>query len=139
MIAQSQARGERESGPLNVSRTRTAAARADDRGMGRLPPGEMGYLPFGEMLEYQEQPIRFLWRRCERYGRIFKTHLGVPTMVMVGPEANRFIHRDRRDAFLMKPDWPPYLRQMIGDEAMPLQDGEPFVRLRTLVRTRVFV
>jgi cytochrome P450 len=111
----------------------TAVERARERGIGRLPPGAMGHPPLGDILEYRRRPDQFLWTRYHRYGRIFKTHLGSPTVVMVGPDANRFILRDRREAFRMGAAWPAYLRFMVGDEAMSMQDGEPFLRLRTLV------
>ncbi len=57
-----------------------------------LPPGSYG-LPFiGETIAWRRNPLEFLRRRYERYGRIFRTSTyGYPEIAMLGPEANKFI------------------------------------------------
>lgn len=95
-----------------------------------VPPGSLGVPPLGEIAQYRRDPVGFLWRRYQRYGRVFKTHLGSPTVFMIGPEANRFILRDHSDLFSVGTAWPPFVRFMLGDEAMSLHDGDAYQRLR---------
>ncbi|WP_366557639.1 hypothetical protein [Okeania sp. SIO1I7] len=56
-----------------------------------LPPGSFGLPLIGETIDFIRDS-NFADRREQKYGTIFKTHiLGRPTIVMIGPEANRFI------------------------------------------------
>ena len=55
-----------------------------------LPPGSLGLPVIGETLAFLRAPGAFASSRMERHGRVFKTHLlGSPTVLLVGPEANR--------------------------------------------------
>lgn len=107
------------------------------RTLSPLPPGTLGKPVVGELRAWARDPVGFLWERYHRYGRIFKTNLGArhdgPVIFMIGPEANRFILHDRRDAFSWGKAAPQYLRVMFGDEPMAMKDGDPFLRLRTTI------
>lgn len=98
-----------------------------------LPPGSFGHPVSGEKAAFEKDPFGFLWERYRRYGRIFKTYLGGPCVFMIGPEANKFILHDRKDCFSVGKAWPAYLRFMVGDEALAMQDGPAYVRLRTMI------
>ena len=57
----------------------------------RLPPGQMGLPLLGETLEFVFDP-KFVEKRYQKHGSIFKTHIiGRPTVYMVGPEAVEFV------------------------------------------------
>ncbi|MEM9448751.1 MAG: cytochrome P450 [Cyanobacteria bacterium P01_E01_bin.6] len=97
-----------------------------------LPPGSVG-LPFlGESLNFLLDP-QFADKRQARYGSIFRTHLlGRPTVVMMGPEANRFILSSHMDHFSWREGWPGTFRELLG-ESLFLQEGEQHRRNRKLL------
>lgn len=104
-----------------------------DEGLPTLPPGTLGVPPVGEIVPFRLDPIGFLRRRQDQYGAVFKTYLGAPTVFMIGPDANRFILRESRELFSVGAAWPPYLRFMLGDDALSMKDGEEYLRLRRFV------
>ncbi|MEM9487473.1 MAG: cytochrome P450 [Cyanobacteria bacterium P01_F01_bin.116] len=96
------------------------------------PPGSLG-LPFlGESLNFLFDP-QFADKRQAQYGNIFKTHiLGRPTVVMMGPEANRFILSSHMEHFSWREGWPGTFRELLG-ESLFLQEGEQHRRNRKLL------
>ena len=97
-----------------------------------LPPGSFGLPVIGETLNFLFDPD-FGHKRKARYGRIFKTQLmGRPTVVMVGPEANRFILSTHMEHFSWREGWPPTFRELLG-ESLFLQEGEQHRRNRKLL------
>ncbi len=97
-----------------------------------LPPGSLG-LPFlGETLSFVFDPD-FADKRHQKYGPIFKTQiLGRPTVVMVGPEANRFILSSDMHRFSWRDGWPDTFKELLG-ESLFLQDGDQHRRNRKLL------
>jgi cytochrome P450 len=97
-----------------------------------LPPGGFG-LPFlGETLNFLFDPD-FAQKRQARYGAIFKTRLlGRKTVVMMGPEANRFLLSTHMDHFSWREGWPGTFRELLG-ESLFLQEGEQHRRNRKLL------
>lgn len=97
-----------------------------------LPPGSFG-LPFiGETLNFLFDP-NFAQKRQARYGSIFKTHmLGRKTVVMMGPEANRFVLSTHMDHFSWREGWPGTFRELLG-ESLFLQEGAQHRRNRKLL------
>lgn len=107
----------------------TASSTTSDR---PLPPGSFG-LPFiGETLNFLFDP-NFAQKRQARYGSIFKTHmLGRKTVVMMGPEANRFVLSTHMDHFSWREGWPGTFRELLG-ESLFLQEGDQHRRNRKLL------
>ncbi|HEY9613212.1 cytochrome P450 [Allocoleopsis sp.] len=97
-----------------------------------LPPGSFG-LPFiGETLSFLSDP-EFADKRHQKHGPIFKTQiLGRPTVVMVGPEANRFILSSDMHRFSWREGWPNTFKELLG-ESLFLQEGEEHRRNRKLL------
>lgn len=97
-----------------------------------LPPGRFGLPIVGESLSFLFDPD-FARKRQARYGSIFKTHiLGRPTVVMAGPEANRFLLSSHMSHFSWRQGWPKTFQELLG-ESLFLQEGEQHRRNRKLL------
>ncbi|NEQ74804.1 MAG: cytochrome P450 [Okeania sp. SIO2D1] len=97
-----------------------------------LPPGSFGLPLIGETLDFLRDR-NFADRREQKYGTIFKTHiLGRPTIVMIGPEANRFILHTHFDHFSWRDGWPKNFHELLG-RSLFLQEGEEHQRNRRLL------
>ncbi len=97
-----------------------------------LPPGRLGLPWLGETLSFLTQ-TDFIDQRRRRYGPIFKTQiLGRPTIIMVGPEANRFILSSHSDRFSNQ-GWPDSFKSLLGQKALVIQDGPEHQRSRKLL------
>ncbi len=102
--------------------------------MGRyqLPPGQTGLPVLGETLQFIFDP-KFVEKRYQQYGPIFKTHMiGRPTVVMVGPEAVEFVLSSHMDCFSWRQGWPDTFKILLG-ESLFLQDGEEHRQNRRLM------
>lgn len=97
-----------------------------------LPPGQFGLPVIGETPKFISDPDFFNKRRAQ-YGDIFRTHLlGHPTVVMMGPEANRFVLASHMDHFSWREGWPKTFHTLLG-ESLFLQEGEQHRRNRKLL------
>lgn len=97
-----------------------------------LPPGSYGLPVIGETLSFLFDPD-FATKRQKKYGSIFKTKiLGRPTVIMVGPEANRFILSSDMHRFSWRDGWPNTFKELLG-ESLFLQEGEQHRRNRKLL------
>lgn len=97
-----------------------------------LPPGSYGLPVIGETLGFLFDPD-FANKRQKKYGSIFKTKiLGRPTVIMIGPEANRFILSSDMHRFSWRDGWPNTFRELLG-ESLFLQEGEQHRRNRKLL------
>ena len=99
-----------------------------------LPPGSYG-LPFlGETIPWRRDPLKFLRRRYELYGRIFKSSIyGRREITMLGPEANRFILSTHRDHFEWGGGYEPFLDRRLFLDNLFLQDGKGHDRHRQII------
>lgn len=97
-----------------------------------LPPGSFGLPLIGETLAFLFDRD-FADKRQARYGAIFKTQLlGRKTVVMMGPEANRFVLSSHVEHFSWREGWPGTFRELLG-ESLFLQEGEQHRRNRKLL------
>jgi cytochrome P450 len=97
-----------------------------------LPPGSFGLPLIGETIDFLRDR-NFSQRREQKYGNIFKTNiLGRPTVVMTGPEANRFILDTHFDHFSWHDGWPKNFKELLG-KSLFLQEGEEHQRNRRLL------
>lgn len=97
-----------------------------------LPPGSYGLPIIGETLSFLFDPD-FATKRQKKYGSIFKTKiLGRPTVIMVGPEANRFILSSDMHRFSWRDGWPATFKELLG-ESLFLQEGSQHRRNRKLL------
>ena len=97
-----------------------------------LPPGSYGLPVIGETLSFLFDPD-FATKRQKKYGSIFKTKiLGRPTVIMVGPEANRFILSSDMHRFSWRDGWPATFKELLG-ESLFLQEGSQHRRNRKLL------
>lgn len=110
------------------------------RGLPSLPPGTMGLPYWGETIEYMKSwnhPTNAdLWYdvRQAKHGNTFKTCLlGSPTIVLLGPEANKFVLSNENKLF--ESSWPKSLRELEGRNAVSMVQGEAHRRLRRAVNT----
>lgn len=97
-----------------------------------LPPGNFGLPLIGETISFLRDRD-FAEKRLKKYGPIFKTKiLGRPTVIMVGPEANRFILSSDMHRFTWRDGWPDTFKELLG-ESLFLQEGEEHRRNRKLL------
>uniref|UniRef100_A0A0D6QVC1 Cytochrome P450 n=1 Tax=Araucaria cunninghamii TaxID=56994 RepID=A0A0D6QVC1_ARACU len=106
--------------------------------MPQLPPGSLGLPYWGESLSYlnswtnKANPDVWYDIRRAAHGKIFKTHiLGSPTVVMLGPEANRFILINENKLF--RNSWPKSVKALIGENALIISQGADHKRMRRIV------
>eukprot|EP00250_Pteridium_aquilinum_P005480 c15565_g1_i2 orf=3-1637(-) len=100
-----------------------------------LPPGSMGLPYWGETLEYMSSwlhpinPDCWFDTRHAKHGNTFRTFLlGTPTIVMLGPDANKFVLSNENRLF--ENNWPESLRALEGVNAVSMVHGETHARLR---------
>jgi retinoid hydroxylase len=100
----------------------------------RLPPGSYG-LPFlGETVSWRRDPLKFLRRRYERYGQIFRSSIyGHREITMLGPDANRFILSTHRDHFEWGGGYEIFLDRKLFSDNLFLQDGALHDRHRQMI------
>ncbi len=98
------------------------------------PPGSYG-LPFlGKTIAWRRDPLKFLLRNYERYGRIFKSSIyGQREITMLGPEANEFILSSHSDHFQWKGGWEIFLDSKLFSDNLFLQDGALHDRHRQII------
>lgn len=97
-----------------------------------LPPGSFGLPLIGETLDFLFDQ-NFAAKRQAQYGSIFKTQLlGRKTVVMMGPEANRFVLSSHMEHFSWREGWPGTFRELLG-ESLFLQEGIQHRRNRKLL------
>lgn len=96
-----------------------------------LPPGNFGLPLIGETIAFLQDPD-FVEKRQQKYGSIFKTHIfGVPTVIAVGPEANRFILTNDKECFAI--EWPQSTKILLGPNSLALQEGTQHQSRRKLL------
>jgi retinoid hydroxylase len=98
-----------------------------------LPPGRRGFPILGETGDWARDPLLFAQERFARYGPIWQTHLlGRPCVVMLGPEANRFILGTHMHLFSSRAGWSRTITSLIGD-GLSLLDGATHRRHRAMI------
>ncbi len=98
-----------------------------------IPPGSFGLPVLGESLSFMFDP-EFAVKRQAKYGDIFRSQIaGQKAVVMIGPEANRFILSSHMEHFSWRDGWPITFRNLLG-ESLFLQEGEQHRRNRKLLR-----
>ena len=99
-----------------------------------LPPGSYGLPLIGETIAWRRDPLDFLRRRYERYGRIFKSSIyGRREITMLGPEANRFVLSTHRDHFEWGGGYEGFLDRRLFSDNLFLQDGGVHDRHRQII------
>lgn len=99
-----------------------------------LPPGAHSLLRAGETLNWVRDPLRFARQGYERYGPVWRTNLlGRPCVVMLGPEANRFILSSHMQLFSSRRGWGKPITSLIGD-GLSLIDGAEHRRHRRMIQ-----
>lgn len=99
-----------------------------------LPPGRMGLPPIGETVDWARDPLRFARQRYDRYGPVFRSHLmGRPCVVLLGPEANRFILSTHMRLFSSRAGWGKPITTLIGG-GLSLIDGALHRRHRRMIQ-----
>ncbi len=101
-----------------------------------LPHGPRGSALAGEKQAYVADPIGFVWERYRRYGPIFITHLGQPTVFLIGPEAQHFMLGTHRACFSWAHAWPKSTRaltQLWGSDTLNMCDGADYLQWRDLL------
>jgi len=97
----------------------------------QLPPGSLG-LPFiGEPPRLFD--LEYMRRQYQKHGPIIKTRLlGRNIVVLMGPEANRFLLSTHMEHFAWKDGWPPMFIELLG-ESLFVQDGDVAKKMRRLI------
>jgi cytochrome P450 len=102
-----------------------------------LPPGASGPPVLGETVAWVRDPLRFAQERYARYGPVWRTHLmGRPCVVLLGPEANRFILGTHLHLFSSRAGWGKPITSLIGD-GLSLIDGSPHRRHRRMIQPAI--
>jgi cytochrome P450 len=98
-----------------------------------LPPGTLGLPITGETQYWVKDPLQFARERYARHGLVWKTHLlGRPCVVMLGPEANRFVLSSHMHLFSSRAGWGRPITSLIGG-GLSLLDGPQHRRHRGLI------
>ena len=98
-----------------------------------LPPGSRGFPIVGETGDWARDPLRFAQERYERYGPVWRTHLlGRPCVMLLGPEANRFILSTHTHLFSSGDGWGKPITSLIGN-GLSFLDGLTHRRHRSLI------
>ena len=91
----------------------------------KLPPGRYGLPIIGETVEWRRDPLKFLHKRYNKYGRIFRSATyGNKEIVMLGPEANEFILSSHRDHFEWRAGQQHFFHPRLFGENLFVLDGE---------------
>ncbi len=97
-----------------------------------LPPGTAGLPLIGETPAFLRSTTAFLDERRQAHGPIFRTHLlGAPTVILSGPEANRWIFAGE-DRYLQN-RWTYGIRQLLGANCLAMLNGEAHRERRRLL------
>lgn len=98
-----------------------------------LPPGRRGFPVLGETGDWARDPLKFARDRYARYGPVWQTHLlGRPTVVLLGPAANRFILGTHMHLFSSRQGWSKTITSLIGD-GLSFLDGATHRRHRAMI------
>jgi len=99
-----------------------------------LPPGTEGLPWLGETIAWVRDPLQFARERYTSYGPVWRTHLmGRPCVVLLGPEANRFILSTHMHLFSSRRGWGKPITSLIGD-GLSLIDGAEHRRHRRMIQ-----
>ncbi len=97
-----------------------------------LPPGPRGRPVIGNGIDYLRDPMGFIRRCYETYGRTFTTvWFGYPMVWLGGPEGKRLSLSQHPEQFLYRPAYASLI-DLLG-EGPVVTDGDLHERLRRLV------
>jgi retinoid hydroxylase len=92
----------------------------------------MGLPVIGESIAYLKSPEQFVLERRARYGNVFRTNiLGIKTVFMLGPEANRWLFAN--DGKAVENRWNAAVRRLLGQNSVSLLVGKPHRDRRRLL------
>lgn len=112
--------------------TPTASSASTDTSQLPLPPGSFGLPLVGEMLAFLRSPADFLEERRRRHGNIFRTHLlGHPTVVLLGPEAVRWIFAGENK--YLRNRWTAGFGKLLGVQSLAMLNGESHLARRRML------
>lgn len=96
-----------------------------------LPPGHFGLPLIGETIAFLRDRD-FAEKRQKKYGSIFKTRLfGQPTVMVMGPDANRFVLSHENQYFAIS--WPHSTKVLLGPASLAVQGGSEHLKRRKLL------
>ncbi len=99
------------------------------------PPALSGPLLLGHLGEFMNDPIRLFLRGYRDVGPIFRIRaLHRRYVVMVGAEAMRFLAKNERAHFSMKPVYAEFDALFLADQSLISMDGEQHAAMRKLFR-----
>ena len=95
------------------------------------PPGKNG-LPFiGETIAFFSDPD-FNSKRVAEYGKVYRTNIfGMPTVMMIGAEANTFLFRNENKYVVSA--WPKSTRILLGKDSLAVSSGNIHTSRRKLL------
>lgn len=98
-----------------------------------LPPGSRGFPILGETGDWARDPLKFARDRYVKYGPVFRSHLlGRDCVVLLGPDANRFMLGSHMHLFSSRAGWSKTITSLIGD-GLSLLDGAVHRRHRAMI------
>lgn len=87
-----------------------------------LPPGRFGPPVIGESIQYLRDPEKFVAKRQQQYGNVFKTCLfGRPTITLIGSDAARFLFAN--DGQKLEMTNTPNFEVLLGEKSIGVQIG----------------
>ena len=96
-------------------------------------PGSLGLPIVGNIIETFRYQELFYWQRYQQYGKIFKLRfLGENYIVLIGPDACRFVLKDAADKFSSRLGWKT-LKPILSEDMLLLQDGAEHRTSRRLI------
>lgn len=94
-------------------------------------PGTTSILELPRMLA---DPIGFLEQRRRLYGNVWKTRIGVPAVLLLGPEANKSVMVTSRDCFSHKRGYGVTALAALFDGSLLFVDGDEHRRERGILQ-----
>jgi retinoid hydroxylase len=95
-------------------------------------PGDPFWPVVGQTLDFYYVREKFFWEQYQRHGAVFRINvMGRQAAVLVGPEANEFILKNRDSAFTMREGW-FFLESLLGGGLFQ-QEGNEHIRARRLI------
>lgn len=97
-----------------------------------LPPGKLGLPLIGETISLIRNPRKFIQKRFEKNGAVFKTHiLGNPTAFVTGAKGNQWVFSGENK--YLRNHWPKSVQGLLGENCLNSIHGKEHKNRRKIM------